>query len=256
MLFNSLSFLIFFPIVVLIYFIIPKKVKYLWLLAASYYFYMCWNVKYAFLLLFSTVITYVSGLLIQKIKDTSDQVSLKRIVVAVCIICNLGVLFFFKYYNNAIYNAFKLFSLINVEVNIPYFDIVLPVGISFYTFQTLGYTLDVYRGEIKAEKNIFRYALFVSFFPQLVAGPIERSGNLLKQLSKPKKFSFKRFREGILLMLWGYFLKIVMADRIAVFVDTIYGNYTEYKGLYLVIATILFGIQIYCDFAGYSTIAM
>lgn len=256
MLFNSLSFLIFFPIVVSIYFIIPKKIKYLWLLAASYYFYMCWNVKYAFLLLFSTVVTYVSGLLIQKIKDSSDRASLKQIVVAICVICNLGVLFFFKYYNNAIYNAFKVFSLININVNIPAFDVVLPVGISFYTFQALGYTLDVYRGEIKAEKNIFRYALFVSFFPQLVAGPIERSGNLLKQLARPTKFSFRRFREGMLLMLWGYFLKIVMADRIAIFVDAVYGNYTEFKGLYLVIATILFGIQIYCDFAGYSTIAM
>ena len=136
------------------------------------------------------------------------------------------------------------------------FDIILPVGISFYTFQAIGYIVDVYRGEIKAERNFFKYALFVSFFPQLVAGPIERSKNLLCQIDNPQKFNFERMREGLLITLWGYFLKIVIADRIAIFVDIVYDNYILYEGVYLIVASLLFAVQIYCDFAGYSIIAM
>ncbi len=259
MLFNSIDFLLFFPVVILIYFIIPNKIKYLWLLAASYYFYMCWDAKYALLILASTAITYASGLLIEKANKTEDsakQKNLKKLIVVLSVISNLGILFYFKYFNFAINSVSKVFNLMHVELNMPAFDIILPVGISFYTFQALSYTIDVYRGDTKAEKNFFRYALFVSFFPQLIAGPIERSKNLLTQLANPKKFSFDNFREGILLMLWGYFLKLVMADRIAIFVDTVYGDYVSYPGVYLIIATVLFGIQIYCDFAGYSTIAM
>ena len=138
----------------------------------------------------------------------------------------------------------------------PSIDVVLPVGISFYTFQALGYVIDVYRGDIYAEKNFIQYALFVSFFPQLVAGPIERSKNLLKQLALPNRFNYDEAREGLLLMLWGYFLKIVLADRIAIFVDKVYGHYETYAGYYLAVATMLFAVQIYCDFAGYSTIAI
>ena len=144
----------------------------------------------------------------------------------------------------------------HIELNVPTFDIILPVGISFYTFQALSYTMDVYRDEVYAEKNFIRYALFVSFFPQLVAGPIERSKNLLRELAAPKKFNYDAFIEGTLLMLWGYFLKIVIAERIAAFVDKVYGDYYTYDGVYLIVATALFAIQIYCDFAGYSTIAM
>ncbi len=260
MLFNSIEFLIFFPIVVLVYFILPDKIKSLWLLVASYYFYMCWNAKYALLILASTIITYISGLLIEKIKHSdyavSKQIVLKKWVVAGSFIINLGILFYFKYTNFAIDIVKKVFARAHIELNAPVFDIILPVGISFYTFQALSYTMDVYRDEIYAEKNFFRYALFVSFFPQLVAGPIERSKNLLKQLSVPKKFSFENMREGLLLMLWGFFLKLVLADRIAIFVDTVYGDYTIYSGMYLIVATMLFAVQIYCDFAGYSTIAM
>lgn len=260
MLFNSIEFLIFFPIVVLVYFAIPKKIKHLWLLAASYYFYMCWNAKYALLILSSTVITYVSGLLIEKVKDsayeTAKQTVLKKWIVAGSFVMNLGILFYFKYINFAMTTLTSVFAKIHIQLNIPAFDIILPVGISFYTFQALSYTMDVYRDEIYAEKNFFRYALFVSFFPQLVAGPIERSKNLLKQLAVPKKFCFEDAREGMLLMLWGFFLKIVLADRIAVFVDTVYDYFPAFPGVYLVVATMLFAIQIYCDFAGYSTIAM
>lgn len=260
MLFNSMNFLIFFPIVVCIYFILPEKVKKFWLLASSYYFYMCWNVKYVVLLLSSTVITYVSGLLLERLKQNTWDDALKRkykkAVVALSFSLNLTILFYFKYINFALSIMNRIFHMIHIDLNVPDFDILLPVGISFYTFQALSYTMDVYRDEIYAEKNFFRYALFVSFFPQLVAGPIERSKNLLKQLVKPKKFDFEAAVDGFLLMLWGFFLKLVLADRIAIFVDTVYADYQTYTGWYLIIATMLFAMQIYCDFYGYSVIAM
>lgn len=260
MLFNSIEFLIFFPIVVLVYFVIPKKIKHLWLLITSYFFYMCWNVKYILLILISTIITYVSGLLLERIKnlscDEARRAVLKKWVVAGSFVTNLGILFYFKYLNFALSILINVFEKMHIRLNIPAFDIILPVGISFYIFQALSYTMDVYRDEIYAEKDFFRYALFVSFFPQLVAGPIERSKNLLKQLAVSKKFCFEDFREGLLLMLWGFFLKIVLADRIAIFVDTVYGDLSTYSGAYFTIATMLFAMQVYCDFAGYSTIAM
>ena len=184
------------------------------------------------------------------------QNRLKREIVALSFVTNLGILFGYKYIDFAMDIISKLFLNVGIQISVPQFDIILPVGISFYTFQALSYTMDVYRNEIHAEKSFIRYALFVSFFPQLVAGPIERSKNLLKQLAVPQKFSYDNFREGLLLMLWGFFLKIVLADRIAIFVDTVYGNYVDYSGVYLIVATMLFAVQIYCDFYGYSTIAM
>ena len=258
--FNSIDFLIFLPVVLVLYFILPAKVKNLWLLAASYYFYMCWNAKYALLILTSTLMTWLSGIILEKIKESvreeARKTALKKATVALCLVINLGILFVFKYYNFAAETLTALFERIGIRINLSRVDLLLPVGISFYTFQALSYTMDVYRDEIYAEKNFLRYALFVSFFPQLVAGPIERSKNLLKQLAKPHRFSFERVRDGLLLMLWGFFLKIVIADRAAIFVDTVYGNYTGYPGWYLVVATVLFAVQIYCDFYGYSTIAM
>ena len=258
--FNSIDFLIFLPVVVLGYFIIPGKLKNMWLLIASYYFYMCWNARYVLLVLTSTVVTYFSGLIIEKIKQArvtaKRKETLKKVTVSMCLIINLGILFYFKYYNFAVEMLARMLGKINVNVNIPTIDLLLPVGISFYTFQALSYTFDVYRDDIYAERNFFRYALFVSFFPQLVAGPIERSKNLLKQLAVTHKFSFENLREGVLLMLWGFFVKIVVADRIAIFVDAVYGDYTKYTGYYLTVATLLFAVQIYCDFSGYSTIAM
>lgn len=260
MLFNSLQFLIFFPIVTLIYFAVPDKVKYIWLLICSYYFYMCWNAKYALLLLFSTLVTYICGLMIERIKgqnyNNRKKKTLKQFVVSCGFTLNLIVLFFYKYFNFALETLAHGIRLFNIELNIPTFDIILPVGISFFTFQALSYIVDVYRDEVYAERNFFRYALFVSFFPQLVAGPIERSKNLLKQLAVPQKFDFESARDGFALMLWGFFLKIVLADRIAIFVDKVYGNYYEFNGWYIIVATILFAVQIYCDFAGYSTIAV
>lgn len=260
MLFNSMEFLLFFPVVVLIFFIIPKRWRHLWLLAASWFFYASWNVKYIILLLFCTTVTYLCGLGLEKIgqKSWEEPVKQKRkkIVLVLGIVLNFAVLFFFKYFQffadivNMVLNPF------GVRLPDAARRLLLPVGISFYTFQALGYTIDVYRGDIYAEKNFFRYALFVSFFPQLVAGPIERSKNLLKQLSSPAGFEMERVRDGFLLMLWGYFMKVVIADRIAIFVDCVYGSPDTYEGLFLVIATVLFAVQIYCDFAGYSVIAL
>lgn len=252
MLFNSAEFLIFFPVVVLLYFVIPKKLRQFWLLAASYYFYMCWNAKYIILIFFSTCITYISGLMLEKVK----QKRRKKLVVAASLALNLAILFYFKYINFMLGTLQGIFSLFHVELNLPAFDILLPVGISFYVFQALGYTIDVYWDEIHAERNFWQYALFVSFFPQLVAGPIERSRNLLGQLAEPKKFQFEAAREGLLLMLWGFFMKLMVADRAALFVNTAYGSFQRYTGWYLVVATMLFAVQVYCDFYGYSVIAM
>ena len=260
MVFNSFQFLVFFPIVVLAYYILPKKIRYIWLLVSSYYFYMSWNMMYAILLAFTTLVTYFCGLILEGIKKGKGSGFGKKFgkgfTLFICIILNLAVLFFFKYYDFGLEAINFALKNTGFQIIAPKFDVILPVGISFYTFQAMGYAIDVYRDEIYAEKNPLRYALFVSFFPQLVAGPIERSKNLLKQLAVPRKVRFEEIRDGILLMLWGFFLKMVIADRIAIFVDTVYGNYNEYGGWYLIIATLLFAVQIYCDFGGYSTIAM
>ncbi len=259
MLFNSIKFLIFFPIVSIIYFTIPQKIKSLWLLIMSYFFYMCWNPKYVILIATSTLITYYSGILIEKVESINSQKKKqhgKKIVVILSIVSNLSILFFFKYFPFAINNLNAGLSIFNISFNIPTFDILLPVGISFYTFQALGYTIDVYRQEIPAEKSLLKYALFVSFFPQLVAGPIERSKNLLNQINKENHFEYNRVKNGLLLMIWGLFQKMVIADHIAIVVNQIYDNYEQYTGVYLMFATILFAFQIYCDFAGYSNIAI
>ncbi len=250
MLFNSLKFLFFFPIVVFLYYVMPKKFRIYWLLAASYYFYMSWNFKYALLLFYSTSVTWLSGIMMDRLNKTG-----KKICVAGTCILNLAILFFFKYFNFLFMNMNRVLATINITLEEPALDIILPVGISFYTFQALSYTIDVYKGEIQAEKSFPCYALFVSFFPQLVAGPIERSKNLLGQIKEKKSFDFNRVKDGLLLMIWGYFLKIVLADRIDIVVNTVYSEYETYAGYYIIFATILFAFQIYCDFAGYSTIA-
>lgn len=250
MLFNSIEFLIFFPVICILYFIIPHRVRYIWLLIASYYFYMCWNAKYAILLIISTVITYLSGLFIAKTNH-------KKLCVALSFIINLAILVFFKYSNFLIENINSIVAFFGIDSISNGFDIVLPVGISFYTFQALSYTVDVYRNKVEAQKNILKYALFVSFFPQLVAGPIERSTNLLKQVSSEMHFfDYDRIKDGLLLMGWGFFQKIVIADRLALIVNQVYGNYQDYSGFALIIATFLFSIQIYCDFSSYSDIAI
>jgi len=256
LLFNSLEFILFFPIVSLVYFLIPHKVRYLWLLAASYFFYMQWNAAYALLMLTSTVITYFSGYFIEKF-DALGKEKLKKVCVAVSFISNIAILFFFKYFDFMLGNLNLALGLFGASPLNPNFDVLLPVGISFYTFQALGYTVDVYRKDVVHEKNFLRYALFVSFFPQLVAGPIERSSNLIHQLREKHTFDGKRVARGLMLMLWGYFLKLVIADRAAMLVNTVYNNPTAeaHRGFVVAVATVLFAFQIYCDFASYSEIA-
>ncbi len=217
MLFNSLEFLLFFPIVCIFYYVIPSnKWRNLFLLAASYYFYMCWEPVYALLLLGSTVITFFAALGIEKFRDQ------KKLFLYASVIANLAILFFFKYFNWAAENIAFLMDKLGVYMKVPEFNVLLPVGISFYIFQALGYTIDAYRGDVKTEKNFFLYALFVSFFPQLVAGPIERSTNLLQQFKTKHYFDGNRAINGLQLMLWGFFLKLVVADNLAIYVDEVY----------------------------------
>ncbi|MCQ2531198.1 MAG: MBOAT family protein [Saccharofermentans sp.] len=238
MLFNSFGFLLFFPITVIFYFLLPNRSRNVWLLAASYFFYMQWSAVHILLLMFSTVISFVSGILTEKAGNDTKQ---KQLCVLGSFSINLFVLFVFKYAN----------MLPNVSLNL-----VAVVGISFYTFQALSYTMDVYRGDIPAEHNFITYALFVSFFPQLVAGPIEKSRDFLPQLKTEHKFDYDNAREGFYLMLWGYFIKLCIADRASVIVNRIFDNVSSYNGLYIVIAAVMFAVQIYCDFAGYSIIAL
>lgn len=261
MLFNSLHFMLFFPIVTLLYFAIPARLKYLWLLVSSYYFYMCWNPKYALLMLTSTAITYLGGYGLDCLNSNSKHLEEKRIergkklIVGLTFGSNLLILFFFKYFYFVLDNVNSVLAAFGVQIIQPNFDIILPVGISFYTFQALSYIMDVYHKEIYAEKNFLKYALFVSFFPQLVAGPIERSKNLLKQINRVYQFDYTRAKRGLLLMLWGFFQKLVLADRLAILVNTVYNNYAEYGSVEIVVATFFFAIQIYCDFSSYTDIA-
>ncbi len=260
MIFNSIQFLIFFPIVFMVYFLLPAKIRYMWLLISSYYFYMCWNPKYIFLILFSTVITYLSGLSMEAVRKKSfsgeTQKHYLNACVAVSFLLNLLILFYFKYFEFAVATINRIIGAAGVRISVPAYDVMLPVGISFYIFQALGYTIDVYRGEIHGEKNFFRYALFVSFFPQLVAGPIERSKNLLNQVDKPTYFEAEHARHGLLTMAYGLFMKVVVADRLAGIINPIYSDWNSQSGMSIMAATILFAFQIYCDFEGYSQLAI
>ncbi|SCX04685.1 D-alanyl-lipoteichoic acid acyltransferase DltB, MBOAT superfamily [Lachnospiraceae bacterium YSD2013] len=255
MLFNSVQFFAFFPIVMLLYILIPQKAKMYWLLVASYFFYMCWNPKYIVLILFTTVVTYIAGLLIGRATGTSG----KKFWLVSAIVVNLAVLFTFKYLDFFFLNLNKILSLVGIQAVDKPFDFLLPVGISFYTFQAIGYVVDVYRGDSQAEKNFFKYALFVSFFPQLVAGPIERSGKLIKQiddLGKRRLWSYKGVVSGLGMMLWGLFVKMVIADRIAIFVDAVHSDIYVAGTIETFIAMLGFSVQIYADFAGYSAVAI
>lgn len=265
MLFNSYDFMIFFPVVVLIYFIIPKKLRYLWLLVASYYFYMSWNPRYAILLAISTMTTFLSGILLGLVQTRTHTrtlrklATIRKLIVAISFIINLSILFFFKYLDFFWQNLDTLASSLGLSLIEKPFDFLLPVGISFYTFQALGYTVDIYRKKLEPEKNLLHYALYVSFFPQLVAGPIERAKNLITQVDhveEIKLFNYERITGGSILMIWGFFLKMVIADRCGILVDQVYAEYWMYGSLELILAAVLFSLQIYCDFAGYSMIAL
>lgn len=265
MLFNSLSYLIFFPCVAVLYYITPwQKVRNLFLLIASYYFYMCWDPRFILLMLGCTVITYFDAIFIDiaKREEAAHVDQAKRhtgratLYITVTLIFVLSVLAWFKYANFLTESLVAIANAAGLPINIPKVNVALPVGISFFTFQSLSYDIDVYRGTTKVEKNFLRYALFVSFFPQLVAGPIERSSNLLKQFESKHEFRQEEILKGLMLMLWGFFMKIVIADRVATLVDQVYNYHTSYQGLIPMLATALFAVQIYCDFNGYTTIAI
>ncbi len=222
------------------------------LLLASYYFYMCWKVEYILLILFSTIVDY--SVAIKMSESLHKKVRKRWLYLSLGV--NLGILFLFKYFNlfnDAVQAAFNKFNLF---YDIPTFELLLPVGISFYTFQTLAYTIDVYNGKLKPERNLFNFALYVSFFPQLVAGPIERASRLLPQFQKTYQYNYIRVVGGLQQMLWGFFKKLVIADRLAPLVNEIYNAPTEVSGITLLTATYLFAFQIYCDFSGYSDIAI
>lgn len=259
MLFNSFEFLVFFPVVLGIYFVIPKKIRQFWLLLASYYFYMCWNAKYALLIFGITLFSFLGGRLIAHMtaEDAAALAQKRKRLFTACAGLIIGILLLYKYLDFMRDNMNVLLHTLGIPVTFSTeFSLVLPVGISFYTFQALGYLIDVYRGDIMAEESFAKYALFVSFFPQLVAGPIERSSNLLKQLDTPKEFDYEAARRGLLLMLWGFFEKMWIADTASLYVNKIYDSYWDYSAGALVAATVLFAVQIYCDFCGYSHIAI
>lgn len=234
------------PVVFICYWLLPDKSRWLLLLVASYFFYMSWNPKYAILIFLTTLISYVCGLLLEK----EENLKTRRLYVILSFVACFGILFIFKYYNFTVHvlNRFLPFNLSTI-------NLLLPVGISFYTFQTASYVIDVYRGTIAAEHHFGVYATFVSFFPQLVAGPIERSNNLLPQIKNKHEFGYENAKYGIGLIIWGLFKKMVIADNVAIIVDMVYENVGVYQGFSLFLATFLFAIQIYCDFSGYSDMA-
>jgi len=252
MVFNSVGFLIYYPIVLLLYFVLPKRLSWVMLLLASYYFYISWNVELIYLIVFTTLISWISAMLIER----TNKKGVKKLFLVLTLLTSLGVLFFYKYFNflsDSVIEALKAFG---IGADPFHLDLILPVGISFYTFQTLSYVIDVYRGDVKTERNFFFYALYVSFFPQLVAGPIERPNNLIPQLHEHHRPNWRNTRSGLRKMLIGFFKKVVVADLLAVYVNAVYNDAAGTTGLGVLIATVLFAFQIYCDFAGYTDIAI
>lgn len=250
--FNSVEFLIFFPIAMLLNFVVPTKFRFVPLLALSYYFYMSWNPQLVFLILFTTIVSYLSGIFIEK----TESVAKRKIFLTVSIVAALSVLFFFKYYNFLAGGVSSLFSLFGTKADFTIEGLVLPVGISFYTFQTLSYSIDVYRKNIPAERDFCYYALFVSFFPQLVAGPIERPENLLPQLKAEHKLNVSDLSIGAKRALSGFFKKVVVADIAGTYVNSVFNDPENATGACVIIASMLFAVQIYCDFSGYTDIAI
>ena len=253
MLFNSLEFLIFLPIIFIIFWSVPNRWRWIPLLIASYYFYMYWSPRLIFLILFTTLVSYLCGILLER---AGERLALRRAILALTMVACLGVLVFFKYFNFLYESFFDLAQLFGGNGPSGYFSIILPVGISFYTFQTASYVVDVYRGSIKAERHLGYFALFVTFFPQLVAGPIERPGALLPQLKAEKRLKSVDFVGAFRFITVGFFKKIAVADFIGITVNATYENVAGANGLAALISTLLFSVQIYCDFSGYSDIAV
>lgn len=255
MLFNSIDFVIFLPTVFFFYWIIGKKniqLQNILILISSYIFYGWWDWRFLSLIVFSTLVDYIVGRALDKTGDESKR----KILLSTSIITNLGFLGFFKYYDFFLDNFISAFSFFGYELSLGSLNIILPVGISFYTFQTLSYTIDVYRNKLKPTTDLIQFAAYVSFFPQLVAGPIERAKNLLPQFSQERTFVYSDAINGMRQILWGLFKKIVIADNVAVYVNTIFANSAEYSGGILLLGALFFTFQIYCDFSGYSDIAI
>jgi alginate O-acetyltransferase complex protein AlgI len=251
MLFNSFQFLLFFPIVTLVYFLLPYKFRWFHLLVASCVFYMAFVPVYILILFFTIIIDYIAGIMIENAEGHR-----RRWFLVMSIVANVGVLAVFKYYNFLAINFNHLFEIAGAHSSIPLLSLILPIGLSFHTFQAMSYTIEVYRGHQKAERHFGIYALYVMFYPQLVAGPIERPQNLLHQFYEKHDFNFDLCKEGLKQMLWGFFKKIVIADRLALVVKTVYAHPENFNGVSLTLATIFFSFQIYCDFSGYSDIAI
>ena len=248
--FSSIHFLLFFPIVTALYFATPYRFRWLLLLFASCYFYMAFVPVYILILGFTIVVDYFAGILIE-----NAQGRRRKWLLIVSLVSNIGVLFIFKYFNFFNTNLKALAEAIHWNYSLESLSIALPIGLSFHTFQAMSYTIEVYRGNQKAERRFGIYALYVMFYPQLVAGPIERPQNLLPQFYEKHDFDYQRVTDGLKLMAWGFFKKIVIADRLAVAVNLVYNAPYKYTGLPLIIATYFFAFQIYCDFSGYTDIA-
>ncbi|MCC8426352.1 MBOAT family protein [Mucilaginibacter sp. UR6-11] len=251
MLFNSLIFLNFFVVVTTLYFLVPDKHQWKLLLLASCYFYMFFVPVYLLILGFTIVIDYYAGILIER--KTGSK---KKLMLIVSLMANVGVLAVFKYYNFIANNLSFLLKLSGVHHHIPYLNILLPIGLSFHTFQAMSYTIEVYRGHQKPERNFGIYALYVMFYPQLVAGPIERPQNMLPQFHQKHAFNYDDVVTGLRKMLWGYFKKLVVADRLAIYVNAVFHHPGKHSAITLITAIIFFSFQIYCDFSGYSDIAL
>lgn len=252
MLFNSIEFIFFLLLVLIIYPLLNQKGRLYFLLAASYFFYACWDWMYLGLIFFTSASCFVVARLITNTK----YANYRKLFMALSLTVNFGILFVFKYFNFVIKAFEDLASAFHGNYQLNVLHLLLPVGISFYTFHSISYVIDVYNGRIKAERNIFRFLLFVSFFPQLVAGPIARSENLLPQLQELKNYDYSNFRKGFVLIFWGLFKKMVIADRLAIAVNHVYNHVDNASTLSLIIATVFFTYQIYCDFSGYSDIAL
>ena len=255
MLFNSIDFLIFLPTVFILYwFVFNKKIQFqnLFLLIISYVFYGWWDWRFLSLIAFSSLVDYIIGL--QLIKE--DDKKRRKFLLLISLFVNLGFLGYFKYYNFFLDNFVVAFESIGVQVNPSSLQIILPVGISFYTFQTLSYTIDIYRNKLKPTNNVIEFFAYVSFFPQLVAGPIERAKNLLPQFKRKRQFNYELATDGLRQILWGFFKKIVIADNCAVYVNQIFDMPQDYNGVTLIFGAVLFAFQIYGDFSGYSDIAI
>jgi alginate O-acetyltransferase complex protein AlgI len=252
MLFNSLDFFLFFTIVVIIYFSLPNKYRWILLLIASFCFYASINVEYTVVLIISILSIYIASLQI----DGTDNLKIKKIYLTSCILVNLGMLILFKYFNFFSQNLSYVGDQLNLSFEIAHLEFLLPIGISFYVFMAISYIIDVYQNKTRAEKNLGIVALYLSFFPHLVAGPIMRAHELIPQFYKTYEFEALRVSDGLKLILWGLFKKVVIADRLALYVDLVYANPMNFDGFSFIVATFFFAIQIYCDFSGYCDIAI